>query len=283
VTFDPRANDTDPNGDPLTISAVGQPSHGSVTNNAKQTLTYTPSPTFPPGVSGTDTFTYQISDPYQHTATGTITVTVTDAPPIAVPDSAGVPYGAPTKIYPLNNDSDPDGDSLKISSTGSPKAPVNGAVNVDPSGQFMTYTPNAGFSGVDTFSYTITDGHTNTATALETMNVAKQNQPPVAVNDQGYYAKTTTPHNPVTPWFSLNPLLNDTDPDNDSLTVIAVTQPVSGKAGVSFTGNSVAYTYGTSVQNLEMTDSFTYTISDGQGHTATATVSVYLSVETDGS
>ena len=66
------ANDSDPDGDPLTVTATTRPAHGSVVINADRTVTYTPSARF----IGTDTFRYTVSDGRGGTTTATVTVTV---------------------------------------------------------------------------------------------------------------------------------------------------------------------------------------------------------------
>jgi YD repeat-containing protein len=75
VTFDPRYNDTDPDGDILTISGTGNPtppSHGNVTINSGRTLTYAANAAY----HGSDLFSYAIDDGHGHAATGTVTITV---------------------------------------------------------------------------------------------------------------------------------------------------------------------------------------------------------------
>ena len=66
------ANDSDPDGDPLTVTATTSPARGSVVINADRTVTYTPSARF----QGTDTFGYTLSDGRGGTTTATVTVTV---------------------------------------------------------------------------------------------------------------------------------------------------------------------------------------------------------------
>lgn len=284
ITFDPRSNDSDPDNDPLTITQINTPTAAqhaqSVTINSGQTLTYTPATGFPATNHGTDTLSYTIYDGHGHSVTSLITVTVTDRPPVAVADTVGVTYQTAATFKPMANDSDPDGDTISITVPGTSPTTLPSTATIQRSGTSIIYTPATGFSGTDTFSYTISDGHGNTATATETMNVGVQNRAPTANNDSGAYSQTASPGHPVTPYVSLNPLLNDTDPDGDTLTVTAVTPPVSGNATASFTSNSVTYQYNSAVSNLDTTDSFTYTISDGHGHSATATVNVSLYVET---
>lgn len=75
VTFQPLRNDSDPDGDPLTIVDLGLPAHGEATGNAAGEVTYVPAA----GFTGVDTFTYTIGDGRGGTATGTVTVHVTAA------------------------------------------------------------------------------------------------------------------------------------------------------------------------------------------------------------
>lgn len=94
-----------------------------------------------------------------------------------------------------------------------------------------------------------------------------QNRPPVAVNDTKLvYTGTTT---------VIYVLTNDSDPDNDALTITAVTQPAHYIAGITLDKKAVTFT--TSGLHYIGTFPITYTISDGKGGTATATVSVKVS------
>lgn len=267
VTIAVLANDSDPDGDPITLAAVGSPAHGSATRNQDSSVTYAPIPTF----SGTDQFTYTIADDHGHTASATVVINVSPAPnraPIARDDAATTAYGQPVRIAVLANDSDPDGDTLQL---GSVSSPAHGIAARNPDGS-ITYTPSQGFSGIDQFTYTIGDGHGHSASATVTVTVlARPNQPPVAVNDA-----VTIPFDPQAlayPAATIDVLQNDSDPDGDALSVVSVTQPSSGTAVIN-PDNSVTYTAGQ--RALPGTYVFSYTISDGHSHTATATVTVTL-------
>jgi hypothetical protein len=85
-----------------------------------------------------------------------------------VADSALTQANQPVKVPVLGNDSDPDGDPLEIV-TISP--PSHGRLIATQKTGMATYTPNAGFTGTDTFTYTITDGEGGTATAVVTVTV----------------------------------------------------------------------------------------------------------------
>ena len=66
------ANDTDPDGDPLSVTALGEAHHGHVSLNADGTVTYTPTE----GFAGTDSFTYTIADPSGATSKATVDIVV---------------------------------------------------------------------------------------------------------------------------------------------------------------------------------------------------------------
>jgi hypothetical protein len=257
VTIDVLANDTDPDGDALSIASVGAPASGTAAVSGTS-IVYTPAT----GFSGIDRFTYTISDGRGGTSRATVTVTVLpqpDRPPLAVDDAATTAFATPVAIDVLANDSDPDGDPLTISGV---TAPANGSVSA--SGATITYTPAAAFSGTDRFTYTIDDGRGGSASANVTVTVgAAPDRPPVAVDD----AATTVSGTQVT----IDVLANDSDPDGDPLTIQSVTAPSLGAATIS--GGRIVYTPAAGVVG---TDNFTYTISDGRGGTATANVTVTI-------
>ena len=141
------ANDTDVDGDTLTVSAFTQPSHGSVVDNGDGTFAYTPAA----GFYGQDTFTYTVSDGHGGTAVATVTITVTriNNSPIANDDSAGTQEGTPvTTGNVLANDTDADSDTLTVSAF---TQPSHGSVVNNGNGTF-TYTPADNFNGQDTFT-----------------------------------------------------------------------------------------------------------------------------------
>jgi hypothetical protein len=155
-------NDTDPEGQALSITSTTAASNGATSVNGS-TITYTPAPDF----AGTDSFAYSITDGF-NTASATVTVTVTpvnDAP-VAVDDTAVTDAATSVLVDVLANDGDVDGDGLSVSVT---LAPVNGSATV--SGDALLYSPVPGFVGVDTFGYTVSDGLGGTDTASVTVSV----------------------------------------------------------------------------------------------------------------
>jgi LPXTG-motif cell wall-anchored protein len=175
-------NDTDPEGDPLTVTSNTDPTNGSVTVNADGSYTYTPNPAY----AGPDQFTYTITDGNGGTDTATVTILVAGSggnnAPVANGDGTTTDRETPVVIDVLVNDTDPDGDVLTVIST---TAPANGSTVINANGT-LTYTPAAGFIGTDTFTYTITDGQGGNATATVTVIVEPVNNPP---------AFTDEPHN----------------------------------------------------------------------------------------
>lgn len=254
VDIDVLANDRTPQGQSLSIATVGTPANGTAVIVAGQ-VRYTPNP----GFAGVDTFTYTAQNADGVSAPATVTVTVTNAAPIAVDDSASTSSGTPVSIDVLANDSDPEGDALTVTAVGTP---ANGSASI--SGGRVVYTPAAGFTGSDSFTYTIADAFGATATATVRVTV-QGNQAPTANPDSALTTKAAA--------VVINVLANDTDPEGDALSVTrVVTAPTLGRTTIN-PDNTITYTHNPGPVG---TDSFVYEISDGRGNTATATVTVTI-------
>jgi hypothetical protein len=171
-TINVLANDTDPDGDALTVTAVGDAAKGSAVLNADGTITYTPAPDF----NGSDTFTYTVSDGNGGTDTAAVQVTVdavNDAP-VAANDIFAVAQDTTlTANGVLDNDWDADGDVL---STSVISGPAHGTLALNTNGSFI-YTPEAGFVGTDSFVYQASDGHGAADTA--SVGIAVSSSAPV--------------------------------------------------------------------------------------------------------
>ena len=180
------ANDRDPDGDPLTVTAASA-LHGTVVRNADGTLTYTPNADY----NGADTISYTIADGQGGTASATVAVTVSpvnDAP-VAVNDSVTTAEDTPATIAVLGNDRDPDGDPLTVTAASA----LHGTVVRNANGT-LTYTPNADYNGADTIGYTIADGQGGTANATVAVTVTPVNDAPRAANiPPAYYVVDGTP------------------------------------------------------------------------------------------
>lgn len=153
-------NDTDSEKDALTITGA-TPAKGTAQVSGANLL-YTP----PANFRGTDTVTYTIADGHNGTATGKLTVTVTNRAPVAQADVFTLPTASTNVLSPLSNDTDPEGDALTITSVA---RPAHGTATA--AGTQIRYTPAAGFSGQDTLTYTVSDGHGGSATGSVTVNV----------------------------------------------------------------------------------------------------------------
>jgi uncharacterized protein (TIGR03382 family) len=203
------------------------------------------------------------------TATSNTTSTTRDADvPVANPDAFTVAEDSSTALNVRANDTGL-GDPPIVTTIAA--APANGTATVNAGGTIQ-YTPNANFTGTDTFQYTITDATNQSSTATVTVTVTPVNDPPTAGND----AATVAEDSGAT---VVNVLANDaTAPDTgETLTVTAVTQPAAGGA-VTLVGGVVRFT---PAANFSGTTTFTYTVSDGNGGTATATVTVTVTAVND--
>jgi subtilisin-like proprotein convertase family protein len=87
--------------------------------------------------------------------------------PVAADDSATTDQDIPVTVSLLENDTDADGDPLQVSQF---TQPLNGTVTVNPDG-VATYTPAAGFTGTDSFTYRVTDGVSESNQAVVTLQV----------------------------------------------------------------------------------------------------------------
>ena len=167
------ANDSDVDGDTLSVTSASNPANGSVVINPDGTIGYTPDADF----TGTDTFTYTISDGNGGTDTATVTVTVTPAndAPVAQDDVIVVAENTNATGSVAANDGDPDGDPLTFSLQNGPSMGVL-IFNADGS---YTYTPNTDYTGVDTFSYIVTDPRGATSVATASITVMRQGGPDI--------------------------------------------------------------------------------------------------------
>ena len=151
------ANDSDPIGNALTATLAAGPAHGALTLGADGSFTYTPTP----GYSGSDSFTYLASDGTLQTAPVTVSLTVAHVNhvPIVNADAVAMSAGGTLTIPVANllaNDTDSDGDPLSVIGVAQGSNP-HGTVQL--ANGVVTYTPSPGFSGSDTFTYAVTDGH----------------------------------------------------------------------------------------------------------------------------
>ncbi len=182
TTINVLANDSDADGDPLTVSSVTPAAHGTLFINPDHTIRYTPHLNY----RGPDSFTYTISDGRggEDTAVVTILVKNVNDPPVAVDDTAVTNRETAVTIPVLANDSDVDNNSLSVTAV---SQPTNGVVVINPDNT-VTYTPAPGFDGPDTFTYTVSDGKGGADVGTVTVDVlpvaAGCNLYPIALSAQ---------------------------------------------------------------------------------------------------
>lgn len=197
--------------------------------------------------------TYRTQESTQTESTSRVWV---NRPPIAQNDAFTVDASSTTTLGVLSNDSDLDpGDTFTLASVSSA---ARGQVRLD-AGQ-VVYSAPANYVGQDSFTYVLRDSKGATATASVAITVTAPNRTPLA-RDDVYTVSGISPS-------KLAVMLNDLDPDGDILRFVSVTQPRGGNGLVSIQGNELLF----APKNTFTVDTFTYTITDGRGASATATV-----------
>ncbi len=215
-----RLMGSDPDSDPLAYSMVTDPSHGSLIGIAPN-LTYTPNPNF----NGSDSFTFKTNDGAADSAPATVSIMVSpiNDPPVANDDTATTLEDTPVvTIDVLANDTDVDNigrylylDTFSVTEV---TQGTNGSVTINPDNT-LTYSPNANFSGSDTFTYTISDNKGLTDTGNVNVTVKMVNDAP---------AVTSAPVTTATAGVLYKYVVDAEDPDlGDTLTYSLTTKPVN--------------------------------------------------------
>jgi len=289
VVIDVTDNDFEADlSDTLTVTSVTTPSpnQGSVSiTNGGADVTFDPGTDFDDlavGQSRVVTFNYVVADDEGASDSAMVAVTIngTNDGPTAVADSADTDQDTNVNIQILNNDSDPDtGDTLTVLSINQPD-PGKGTASIRNSGTRVRFQPGDDFDSLAdgetelvTFSYVVEDTQGGTDTADITVTVIGSNDGPTAVDDIDSTNEDTAK--------VIDVLNNDTDPDTtDTFTVTGITQPSSGQGSVAITngGNDITFDPGSDFHDLAVGDSevvtFGYTMSDGEGGSDTASVTI---------
>jgi hypothetical protein len=250
-----HATDSNP-ADVLSFVVVAQPAHGVLTGAAPN-LTYTPAANF----NGADSFTFRANDGTvdSNTATVSITVDPVNDAPVAAAVSVSTPRDVAVSV-PLSA-TDVDGNALTFTIA---SQPANGTLTG--SGASRTYTPNAGYAGPDSFTYTANDGTVDSNTAAVSITVEATNRPPTA--SPGSVSTAEDVAVPIT--------LTGTDPDGNTLSFVVASAPTHG----ALTGLGANRTY-TPAANFNGSDSFTFTVNDGSLVSAPATVTITVTPVND--
>jgi Bacterial Ig domain/Calx-beta domain/Domain of unknown function (DUF4214) len=205
------ANDTDADGDPLTVQLVRGTSFGTLSLKPDGSFTFS----WSAGWATPDSFTYRISDGKETSNIATVTLNMyANTAPVAVNDFYTVTVGQTLQVYPpgvVANDTDADGDHLLAHIY---RYPEHGGINFNLHGGF-TYVPYAGFIGVDTFTYRADDG-----------TAARSNESTVTI--------TVTPPPPSSSIQCVAATYSETESDRWVDMTVTRTGDVSGSASVDF-------------------------------------------------
>ncbi|EOD9423375.1 Ig-like domain-containing protein, partial [Vibrio campbellii] len=243
VTIDVLPNDTDVDGDTLTIVNASVPVDQGTVEIVDGKLVFTPADNF----NGEATISYTVSDgELEDSAEVSVTVNPVNDAPVANDDSAVTDEDTPITIDVLPNDTDVDGDTLTI---------VNASVPADQGtveivdGK-LVFTPAENFNGEATISYTVSDGALEDSAEVS-VTVNSVNDAPVANDDSAVTDEDT----PVT----INVLPNDTDVDGDTLTIVNASVPAE-QGTVEIVDGKLVFT---PAENFNGEATISYTVSDG--------------------
>ncbi|HEX6131659.1 MAG TPA: Ig-like domain-containing protein, partial [Actinomycetota bacterium] len=247
---------TDRDGDALSYAIVDGPAHGSVLLSGGE-FTYVPAD----GFLGDDSFTFSASDGTLSSRVATVHMTIVNHAPEAEDVAVATDEDTPASVSLAATDGDGDPVTYEVVS-----APAHGTLAGD--APELTYTPDPGWFGADSFTYAASDGTDTSAAATVTVDVAPVNDPAAAGDDAAAGFEDQALVVPV--------LDNDTAGDGDgeqALTVATVAQPAHGTAFAVAGGLFYA-----PEANWSGADTLTYTVCDSGAPASCATASVAVDV-----
>ena len=247
---------SDPDGDPITFSVIDQPMYGSLSGTAPD-LTYIPSSNY----YGTDSFTFKVNDGIADSEPATVSITIDPVNDSPIANAQSVDTNENTAVGITLTGSDVDGDEL-IFVVATP--PTNGTLSGNAPN--LTYTPAMGFSGADSFEFTVTDGQAISVPATVTITISAVNDNPTA-DDQSVVTDEDIP-------VAIN--LTGSDPEGHALSFVVLGQPTNG----SLSGAAPNVTY-TPDADFNGSDSFSFKVNDGELDSNTATVSITVNPVND--
>ncbi|WP_165443221.1 Ig-like domain-containing protein [Acinetobacter ihumii] len=247
----------DVDGDSLTYSVSGNPSHGTVTiDPATGAYTYTPAANY----NGNDSFEVKVDDGKGGSTTVTVPITVTAVNDAPTATASSISTDEDTPVNGNVVGQDVDNDSLTYSVSGNPS---HGTVTIDPTTGAYTYTPATNYNGNDSFVVTVADGKGGSTTVTVPVSVAVVNNAPTATAS----SISTDEDTPI------NGNVVGQDVDNDSLTYTVNSNPSHGT--VTIDPATGAYTY-TPDTNYNGNDSFDVQLDDGKGGITIVTIPVTI-------
>ena len=269
VTLDPLKNDTDPNGDPLSLAAVsGAPAGATISPDLDRGTI-----DFRATAPGSYSFAYTVSDGIA-TTLGIIRVEVVEAtalPPVAENDTAVLPLGGSVLVAPLGNDYDPAGGLLSITSVDASNVPGLEVALIDR--HLLRVTAPSGLTQTATFSYTVSNGQGEaTADVMVIPGAADRSDlPPVLKPDR---AKVR-----VGDVGTVSVLSNDRSPAGLNLQVESTLayDPTNALGTPFVTGNQVRLEAGATPGIMDVT----YSVIDSAGNRASSTVTFEVVAASD--
>ncbi|NJO16671.1 MAG: cadherin-like domain-containing protein [Thioploca sp.] len=255
------ANDRDPDNDNLSIISVQNGLNSQVTlNQDSGEIVFTPTPTF----NGSEQFTYEISDGYDHQVSATVTITLINLPPVAESDG---PFdmafqeqiSLSIQEQLLINDTDPNGDPLTLSRI---TESVNGTATLDGKGNVI-FNRSTDFQGQGGFTYEINDGKGG-STTTQVAITGNLPSPPQLQFDEGKTNKNQPLILPIA-------LLLANDLPQNKLTITAVNNAVHGEVQLDQANNQVVFK---PELNFSGQAHFDYMVTDNQGINASTVVNI---------
>ncbi|WP_224241656.1 Ig-like domain-containing protein [Hyalangium gracile] len=247
---------SDAEGEPLTFAIASLPAHGALTGTPPN-LTYTPAPNY----VGPDSFTFTASDGTRRSAPATVSITVTPVNDAPVANSRSLNTPEDTALTLTLSGTDAEGDAITFAVA---TQPSHGTLTGTPPN--LTYMPELGYHGADSFTFTASDGMAPSAPGTISIFVASVNATPTSSSS----SVTTVEDTPV------GITLNGADEDGDILFFTVTVPPAHG----TLKGTPPNLTY-TPALNYSGSDSLTFTVTDGQATAAPATVSITITPVND--
>lgn len=219
------------------------------------------------GQTALESFTYTVTDLGGLSSTGTVNITVNGAndSPVAGDDSVYANEDVPLVITPLGNDIDPDtGDSLTILAL---RPPQNGTAKIAADGLSILFTPDLDWNGTTFLEYQVSDAGGLKDWAKVDIEVSPQNDNPVLQTLSGSTMETSA--------ILLAPIFGDVDGDSLTLSFddTGTQGAVTHNADDTFTYDPNG-AFGSLAEGATATDTFIFTVSDGNGGVTNATATV---------
>src|SRR3954464_2275703 len=288
LTIDVLANDTDiDDGHVFTVTAASAPANkgtASVVGNQVQFVPGTDFDHLAQGATEQVTLSYTMKDEFGATSSSTVVVTITgtNAGPVAVADAASGTENQTLTIDVLANDTDvDDGHVFTLTTVSAPSGKGTASVV----GNQMQFVPGTDFDHLAkgavehvTLSYTMQDQFGATSSSTVDVTITGTNDGPVAVADSASGTENQT--------LTINVLANDTDVDDGHVFTLNTVSAPSGKGTASVVGNQVQFVPGTDFDHLAQGAvehvTLSYTMQDQFGATSSSTVDVTITGTNDG-